>query len=298
MKNIIAHFLIVTAPPFARHLLNLFRGEEIAAPQADSHRLFFPHREDALTQLGWALKLYDTSLDYASTPQAKGKLERGHQFWQKRDPRASPPKASPTSLPPMRSLTPCAITTTPTKTPRTGHDAPGRLEASPEGGPFGVLRPQPQRPWWPYVWSVRTRLKIAYDGTVPVGSQRCRLTVAPPSTPVIRCQHPDGRLIVLLHLPKRETKPIRLLGEGLVAHHECRFVCDTATRHPMIISLTGTDMVATKVQSIARTSQASGEECSVFNRVWATRLRRNRPYGINAMFSRPSVLGASGVSDL
>ncbi len=79
-----------------------------------------------------------------------------------------------------------------------------------------VLRPQPQRPWWPYVWSVRTRLKIAYDGTVPVGSQRCRLTVAP-STPVIRCQHPDGRLIVLLHLPKRETKPIRLLGAGLFA---------------------------------------------------------------------------------
>ena len=47
---------------------------------------FFTHDPDALTQLGWALKCYDSSLRYAPTPQAKGKVEREHQFWQGRLP--------------------------------------------------------------------------------------------------------------------------------------------------------------------------------------------------------------------
>jgi hypothetical protein len=36
--------------------------------------------------LGAALRFYEVSLDYAPTPQAKGKIERAHQFWQKRLP--------------------------------------------------------------------------------------------------------------------------------------------------------------------------------------------------------------------
>ena len=40
----------------------------------------------ALAQLGAALKFYDISFLYAPTPQAKGKIEREHQFWQKRLP--------------------------------------------------------------------------------------------------------------------------------------------------------------------------------------------------------------------
>ena len=52
----------------------------------DYHSLFFTHDPDALTQLGWALRFYDISLRYAPTPQAKGKVEREHQFWQGRLP--------------------------------------------------------------------------------------------------------------------------------------------------------------------------------------------------------------------
>ena len=37
----------------------------------DCHRLFFPQRPDALTQLGAALHCYGVSLRYARTPQAK-----------------------------------------------------------------------------------------------------------------------------------------------------------------------------------------------------------------------------------
>ena len=50
----------------------------------DYHSLFFTHDPDALTQLGWALKFCDISLRYAPPPQAKGKVEREHQFWQGR----------------------------------------------------------------------------------------------------------------------------------------------------------------------------------------------------------------------
>jgi hypothetical protein len=52
----------------------------------DYHRLFFTHDPDALTQLGWALKFYDISRRHAPTPQAKGKVEREHPFWQGRRP--------------------------------------------------------------------------------------------------------------------------------------------------------------------------------------------------------------------
>jgi hypothetical protein len=52
----------------------------------DDHSLFFTSTPDALTQLGAALHFYGISLRYAPTPQAKGKVEREHQFWQKRLP--------------------------------------------------------------------------------------------------------------------------------------------------------------------------------------------------------------------
>ena len=50
----------------------------------DYHAIFFAQNPEALTQLGAALKFYDISFLYAPTPQAKGKIEREHQFWQGR----------------------------------------------------------------------------------------------------------------------------------------------------------------------------------------------------------------------
>jgi hypothetical protein len=52
----------------------------------DDHSIFFPHDPNALPPLGWALQFYDLSLRYAPTPQAKGQVEREHQFWQGRRP--------------------------------------------------------------------------------------------------------------------------------------------------------------------------------------------------------------------
>ena len=71
----------------------------------DYHAIFFTKNPDALTQLGWALKFYDISFLYAPTPQAKGKIERSHQFWQGR---TSPAKKSPISILPIHTLRLCA----------------------------------------------------------------------------------------------------------------------------------------------------------------------------------------------
>ena len=50
------------------------------------HSFFFSHVPDVLTYPGQALHFYDISFKYAPTPQAKGKVERLHQFWQNRLP--------------------------------------------------------------------------------------------------------------------------------------------------------------------------------------------------------------------
>ena len=52
----------------------------------DFHSCFFTHVPDACTQLGQARYFYGVSFRYAPTPQAKGKIEREHQFWQNRRP--------------------------------------------------------------------------------------------------------------------------------------------------------------------------------------------------------------------
>ena len=52
----------------------------------DYHSFFYTHNPDAFTQLGAALHFYGVALRYAPTPQAKGKIERRHDYWQKRLP--------------------------------------------------------------------------------------------------------------------------------------------------------------------------------------------------------------------
>src|SRR5487761_1970501 len=47
------------------------------------------------------------------------------------------------------------------------------LQAKKEKRP--ALRPAPNCPWWPYVWSGRPALKVGPGGRVPIGTQRLRL---------------------------------------------------------------------------------------------------------------------------
>jgi hypothetical protein len=181
----------------------------------DYHSFFFAQNPQAHTQLGAALAFYDVSLRFAPTPQAKGKIERGHQFWQKR-------------LPALFGAE--AITTLETANPylddlRRHHNA---LEKHREIGSTpkaawdlaekesrSALRPAPKCPWWPFVFSQRTPIKVSSEGKVPVGSQWLRVECSP-GTKVVRCLHPNGDLTILKEPPTKDTLPAILLSTRLV----------------------------------------------------------------------------------
>lgn len=178
----------------------------------DYHSIFFNHDPDALTQLGWALRFYDISLSYAPTPQAKGKVEREHQFWQGR-------------LPPYfasEKITDLAVANRHIDELRAHHNAceihrelrqtPHRAWEQARKEKRSALRPAPRCPWWDFVWSIRTTLKIGTDGRVPIGTQRLRLE-KPPGTKVVLCLHPDGHHSVLAAPPDAQQKPTLLFTD-------------------------------------------------------------------------------------
>jgi hypothetical protein len=175
----------------------------------DYHSLFFTQDPDALTQLGWALKFYDISLRYAPTPQAKGKIEREHQFWQGRLPayfaseKIDEIHVANAQIDALRAH-------------RNAHEIHRELRQTPlrawnqaKKENRSVMRPVPRCPWWDYVWSVRTPIKVGTDGRVPIGTQRLRLE-KPPGTKVVLCLHPSGHHSVLAASPDAAEKPLLL----------------------------------------------------------------------------------------
>ena len=176
----------------------------------DCHSLFFPQRPDALTQLGAALHFYGVSLRYARTPQAKGKIERQHQYWQGRLPALfaadtiTTPAAANVLLPDLRRYRNAhEIHREPGRPPNAAAHAARRDQRT-------VLRPVPRCGWWPYIWSVRTALKVGSDGRVPIGSERLRVGVSV-GTRVVHCLQPNGTITILAHPPKAGERPALLL---------------------------------------------------------------------------------------
>lgn len=176
----------------------------------DCHSIFFPQQPDALTQLGAALHFYGISLRYAHTPQAKGKIERQHQYWQGRLPAlfaaegVTTPEAANLLLGDLRRH-------------RNAHEVHRELGRTPKAAARAaqreqrcVLRPVPRCAWWPYVWSLRTLMKVGPDGRVPIGQQRLRVGVSP-GTRIIHCLHPNGSISVLAHQPQLNERPALLL---------------------------------------------------------------------------------------
>ena len=176
----------------------------------DCHSLFFPQNPEALTQLGAALHFYGISFRYASTPQAKGKIERQHQYWQGRLPALFAaesihgPAAANALLPALRRH-------------RNAKEIHRELGRTPDAAlrlaqreNRSALRPLPRCPWWPYIWSLRTRCKVGPDGRVLVGTQRLRVAASPGSR-LIHCQHPNGDVTVLANEPSQNEKPSVLL---------------------------------------------------------------------------------------
>ena len=176
----------------------------------DYHSFFYTHNPDALTQLGAALHFYGVALRYAPTPQAKGKVERRHDYWQKR-------------LPPLLAADQifelCGANALLQKllAHANEHEIHRELGTTPLAARTqalaqnrSVLRRAPACPWWPYIWSLQTHVRVGDDGKVPVGPHRLPIA-APPRSRVLRCLRHDGDVFYLRHAPDPKSKPILLL---------------------------------------------------------------------------------------
>jgi hypothetical protein len=175
----------------------------------DYHSIFFTQDPDALTQLGWALKFYDISLRYAPTPQAKGKVEREHQFWQGRLPAYFASEKIVEIEVANSHIDALRAHRNAQEVHRELRQTPQRAWDKAKQEKRSALRPAPRCPWWNCVWSVRTIIKVGVDGRVPIGTERLRIEKLP-GTKVVHCPHPSGHQSVLAAPPDPQQKPTLL----------------------------------------------------------------------------------------
>jgi hypothetical protein len=175
----------------------------------DYHSFFFSDVPEALTQLGEALRFYGVSFRYAPTPQAKGKVEREHQFWQRRLPAYFASEQ-------ISELAPANEQVQALRRHRNQHETHRELGMTPQTAwqrakreKRSVLRPAPRCAWWPYVWSVRKTVRVGPESRVSLGGQAIRVAVAPGRRAVL-CQHPSGHYSVLAEAPNHKAKPVLL----------------------------------------------------------------------------------------
>lgn len=187
--------------------------EEYGLPLAlyvDYHSFFFSKIPENLTYIGEALRRYDISLRYAPTPQAKGKIERQHQFWQNRLP-------SYFSAEGIRQIDPANPHIDSLRHHHNTQELHSELKMIPHEAwqqarreKRYVLRPFRADPWWKYIWSVRQRVRVDFEGRVSAGSIRLKIGQRFNSW-VLRCDHPDGSMTFLANEPGSGGKPIVLL---------------------------------------------------------------------------------------
>jgi hypothetical protein len=201
-ETLLAHFDFLSRV-FQAHGLPL-------ALYVDFHSFFYTHHPDAFTQLGQALHFYGVKLLYAPTPQAKGKIERRHDYWQKR----LVPLLAAERIVELTGANHLLDQLVPHANQHEIHrelgQTPHAAQRQALAQKHSVIRPVPKCPWWPYVWSQQTRVRVGDDGKVPVGAQRQSIN-APPRSHVIRCLRPDGDLYYLRHAPNPKAKPKVLL---------------------------------------------------------------------------------------
>jgi hypothetical protein len=176
----------------------------------DYHGFFFTRTPDAFTQLGAALHFYGVALRYAPTPQAKGKIERRHLYYQRR----LPALFAAENLVELEGANHLLDQLLPHANAQEVHR---ELGMTPQAARDLALqqnrsawRPVPACPWWPYVFSQQTPVRVDDDGTVPVGPLRLPIQ-APPRSTVLRCLRPDGDLFFLRSAPNPNLQPVVLL---------------------------------------------------------------------------------------
>ena len=201
-ETLLAHFDFLSSV-FQIHGLPL-------ALYVDYHSFFYTHNPDAFTQLGAALHFYGVQLLYAPTPQAKGKIERRHDYWQKRLVPLLAAEGIRELIGANRLLDQLVPHANQHEIHRELAHTPSQAHQQAITENRSVIRAAPNCPWWPYLWSQQTRIRVGDDGKVPVGSQRHPVD-APPRSTVIRCRRPDGDIYYLRHAPDPKAKPLVLL---------------------------------------------------------------------------------------
>lgn len=176
----------------------------------DYHSYFFTHIPDNLTYLAEALRFYGIHLKYAPTPQAKGKIERHHQFWQNRLPSYFSAEHIDTIEPANDHVDRLRLHHNQQEIHREIHRTPDAAWTQAMREKRSALRACPRDAWWKYIWTIRCRTRVDLDGTVPVDSIRLKIALRPFSY-VLRCQHPDGSYTFLANEPGTGGKPIVLL---------------------------------------------------------------------------------------
>ena len=176
----------------------------------DDHNFFFSQRPEQLTYLAQALRFYEITLRYAPTPQAKGKIERSHLFWQKRLPALLGAEA-------IRDLVPANLLLEQLRLHHNRYEEHREIQTTPQSRrdsymekKRSVLRPPPTCPWWPYICSLRSRIRVGRDGRIPIRTERLRVD-GPPGVWVLRCLHSNGDISILPHPPKAGTLPMKIL---------------------------------------------------------------------------------------
>lgn len=177
----------------------------------DFHSMFFSQQEDSLTELGRALHFYGVTFRYAPTPQAKGKIERAHQYWQARLPALFVAEH-------IDSLDHANQEIEQLRGHRNQKELHREIQMTPQAAwdqalkeNRSALRKARKDAWWPFVWSHRRSIRVGDDGRVSVGNQRIRIEV-PPRTRVVFCEHPTGHQSFIAEQPNPEKRPIILFS--------------------------------------------------------------------------------------
>jgi hypothetical protein len=173
--------------------------EEYGMPASlyvDYHSFFFTAVPGMLTYLGEVLQWLGISFKYAPTPQAKGKVERQHLFWQNRLPTYFAAEG-------IRRIDEANVHITSLRLHHNKQETHRELAMTPSEAwkravkeNRSVLRPRPVTRWWPYLWTVRNPVKVSFDGTVCVGTRRIHLGHVL-SRRLTCCEHPDGSFTLL-----------------------------------------------------------------------------------------------------
>lgn len=172
----------------------------------DHASTFFTDTPGSVTRLQEDLLFYGVTFLYAPTPQAKGKIERVHQVWLDR-------------LPALFAVNRTTVLEIANEhvgslVYHRNHHEIHREIGSPPADAWRLaerenrvcLRPVPACPWWNFVWSERSGVRVGTDRKVTVGHLKVRVDAKPGSW-VNRCDHTDGRVSVVARPPAKDTLP-------------------------------------------------------------------------------------------